>query len=75
MDATAGSLIAASDYVWARLTGVADAEYFWERVAGCWSLRQANDGRWLLDGVKRCVGAYSRSAGRAVRLRQMNRCA
>ena len=54
MDATAGSLIATFDYVWARLTarltGLTDDEYFWEPVAGCWSLRQSDDGRWLLDG-------------------------
>lgn len=54
MDATAGSLITTFDYVWtrltARLTGLTDDEYFWEPVADCWSLRQSNDGRWLLDG-------------------------
>lgn len=54
MDATAGSLITAFDYVWdrltGRLTGLTDEEYFWEPVAGCWSLRQGDDGRWQLDG-------------------------
>ena len=54
MDATASSLITAFDYVWARLTGrltgLTDEEYFWEPVAGCWSLRQDDDGRWQLDG-------------------------
>jgi DinB superfamily len=54
MDATAGSLITAFDYVWdrltGRLTGLTDEEYFWEPVAGCWSLRQGDDGRWRLDG-------------------------
>ncbi|HEY2442481.1 MAG TPA: DinB family protein [Streptosporangiaceae bacterium] len=54
MDATAGSLIAAFDYVWdrlaGRLTGLTDQEYFWEPVAGCWSLRQGDDGQWQLDG-------------------------
>jgi hypothetical protein len=33
-----------------RLDGLSDEEYFWEPVAGCWSLRQGDDGRWLLDG-------------------------
>ncbi|MGC1281418.1 MAG: DinB family protein [Streptosporangiaceae bacterium] len=54
MDATAGSLITAFDYVWdrltARLAGLTDEEYFWEPVAGCWSLRPGDDGRWRLDG-------------------------
>ena len=54
MDATAGSLIATFDYVWdrvtSRLSGLTDEEYFWEPVAGCWSLRQGGDGRWHLDG-------------------------
>lgn len=54
MDAIASSLITTFDYVWARLTGrlegLTDDEYFWEPVAGCWSLRQGSDGRWGLDG-------------------------
>ena len=54
MDAFAGSLIMSFDYVWTRLTdrlnGLTDDEYFWEPVADCWSLRQAADGRWYLDG-------------------------
>jgi hypothetical protein len=54
MDAIAGSLITTFDYVWARLTGrlagLTDEEYFWEPVAGCWSLRQGDSGRWQLDG-------------------------
>jgi hypothetical protein len=32
-----------------RLAGMCDDEYFWEPVAGCWSLR-LRDGRWQLDG-------------------------
>ncbi len=47
MDVIAGSLITIFDYVWARLTGrlsgLTDDEYFWEPVAGCWSLRQGDD--------------------------------
>jgi hypothetical protein len=54
MDTTADSLITAFDYVWDRLTGrlggLTDEEYFWEPVAGCWSLRQDDQGRWQLDG-------------------------
>jgi DinB superfamily len=54
MDAIAGSLITTFDYVWDRLTGrlggLTDDEYFWEPVAGCWSLRRGEDGRWHLDG-------------------------
>jgi hypothetical protein len=54
MEGIAGSLITAFDYVWGRLTGrlagLSDDEYFWEPVAGCWSLRQGGDGRWHLDG-------------------------
>jgi hypothetical protein len=54
MDTTSGSLITAFDYVWdrltSRLTGLTDEEYFWEPVAGCWSLRQNDQGRWQLDG-------------------------
>ncbi|MFZ0170402.1 MAG: DinB family protein [Acidimicrobiales bacterium] len=51
---TATSLITTFDYVWdrlmTRLAGLSDAEYLWEPVAGCWSLRQGSDGRWRLDG-------------------------
>ncbi len=54
MDTTADSLLTAFDYVWdrlgGRLTGLTDEEYFWEPVAGCWSLRRSDQGRWLLDG-------------------------
>jgi len=54
MDATAASMITAFDYVWdrlaGRLAGLTDDEYFWEPVAGCWSLRRGDDGRWRLDG-------------------------
>ena len=54
MGEVAASLIMTFDYVWARLAGrlggLTDDEYFWEPVAGCWSLRQGGDGRWHLDG-------------------------
>jgi len=51
---TAQSIITTFDYVWdrlsSRLADLSDDEYFWEPVAGCWSLRQGDDGRWRLDG-------------------------
>ena len=54
MDNIAGSVLTAFDYVWDRVTGrlggLTDEEYFWEPVAGCWSLRQDEQGRWRLDG-------------------------
>ena len=54
MQVTAPSVTRTFDYVWdrllARIDGLGDDEYFWEPVAGCWSLRQMSDGRWLLDG-------------------------
>jgi hypothetical protein len=54
MDDIARSLITAFDYVWERLAdrlgGLTDEEYFWEPVAGCWSLRPDGLGRWRLDG-------------------------
>jgi hypothetical protein len=54
MDTVTDSLITAFDYVWdrlaSRLSGLTDEEYFWEPVAGCWSLRQDDQGRWHLDG-------------------------
>jgi hypothetical protein len=54
MQTAAPSLTRTFDYVWdrllARIDGLGDGEYFWEPVAGCWSLRQVSDGRWLLDG-------------------------
>jgi DinB superfamily len=54
MDVIAGSLLTAFDHVWDRLTGrlggLTDEEYFWEPVAGCWSLRRDDAGRWRLDG-------------------------
>src|SRR3954467_12148787 len=33
-----------------RLEGLTDEEYFWEPVAGCWTIRPADDGRFLCDG-------------------------
>ncbi len=48
------SLTKAFDYVWVRflgrLEGLGDAEYFWEPVPGCWSVRQGTGGRWAMDG-------------------------
>jgi hypothetical protein len=51
---TAHSIVTTFDHVWdrlsSRLAGLSNEEYFWEPVAGCWSLRQGDDGRWRLDG-------------------------
>jgi hypothetical protein len=48
------STLIAFDHVWDRfndrLEGRDDDEYFWEPVAGCWSLRRQTDGSWALDG-------------------------
>jgi DinB superfamily len=43
------------DFYWSvhlrpRLDGLTDEEYFWEPVAGCWSLRPGPDGRYRPDG-------------------------
>jgi hypothetical protein len=48
------SVLGVFDHVYGRLVtrleGLSDDEYLWEPVAGCWSLRPAEDGRWRLDG-------------------------
>jgi hypothetical protein len=36
--------------LWPRLQGLTDAEYLWEPVPGCWSVRQQADGTYQLDG-------------------------
>ncbi|MCW2904651.1 MAG: hypothetical protein JWO67_6916, partial [Streptosporangiaceae bacterium] len=50
----ANSLATAFDQAWdrfvSRLDGLGDDEYFWEPAPGCWSVRQGDDGRWLIDG-------------------------
>lgn len=47
-------MVSTFDSVWnrltARLSGLADEEYFWEPVSGCWSLRPGPDRTWPLDG-------------------------
>ncbi|TCP56153.1 DinB family protein [Tamaricihabitans halophyticus] len=35
--------------LWPRLAGLTDAEYFWEPVADCWSIRAQPDGTYLID--------------------------
>jgi hypothetical protein len=48
------SICAAFDYAWTRFTGrlegLEDAEYLWEPVPGCWSLREDSQGRWRIEG-------------------------
>ena len=45
------------DRVWARLrerlTGLTQAEYLWEPVAGMWSVRENADGVWRVERVVR----------------------
>jgi len=58
---TAGSsLVTAFDFVWDRFTtrleGLTDAEYFWEPVRDCWTIRPDSTGRWVLDGAD--LGPY-----------------
>jgi hypothetical protein len=58
------SLCTAFDGVWARFTGrlegLDDAEYLWEPVDGCWSIREGADRRWRMDGVGAGVPAPAR---------------
>jgi hypothetical protein len=39
-------------HLWPRMRGLTDEEYFWEPVAGCWSLRRGDDGRYVLDAAQ-----------------------
>jgi hypothetical protein len=36
-------------YLWPRLQGLTDDEYFWEPVAGCWTVRPSAGGRFVAD--------------------------
>jgi hypothetical protein len=47
-DDVAGLIEYARDRLLARLEGLLDDEYFWEPVAGCWSVRE-RDGDWHVD--------------------------
>ncbi len=46
-------LTVAMDEAWEtlhdRLEGLADQEFFWEPVPGCWTVHQDKDGRWIVD--------------------------
>ena len=35
-----------------RLVGLSDAEYFWEPVEHCWTVRRNSDGRYVMDGMR-----------------------
>ncbi|MEV2274939.1 DinB family protein [Nocardiopsis sp. NPDC049922] len=37
--------------LWPRLDGLTDAEYLWEPVPGCWTVRRRPDGRYAPDGA------------------------
>jgi len=58
MEVDWGQLIVAQlEFYWdvhlrPRLDGLTDAEYFWEPVEGCWSLRQRADGNYTLDSQR-----------------------
>lgn len=50
-------LVGLSEYVFTarirpRLTGMTDDEYFWEPVAGCWSLRPDTEGVFRADAAR-----------------------
>ncbi|CAM03489.1 DinB family protein [Saccharopolyspora erythraea NRRL 2338] len=36
-------------HLWPRLDGLTDDEYFWEPVEGCWSVREQDDGTFVID--------------------------
>ena len=38
-------------HLWPRLQGLTDAEYFWEPVAGCWTVRRDATGRFVADAA------------------------
>lgn len=42
-------LAAAYDLIRGRIEGLTDEEFWWEPVAGCWTVRQGADGRWSAD--------------------------
>jgi len=50
---TRDSLIGVFDFAWdrlgSRLKGLGDAEYLWEPVADCWSIRMSDSGTWIMD--------------------------
>jgi len=50
-----GLLLAQMDEVygrlWQRLEGLTDQEYFWEPVAGCWTIHRDESGAWIHDYV------------------------
>ncbi|HYU82566.1 MAG TPA: DinB family protein [Candidatus Polarisedimenticolia bacterium] len=39
----------AYDSIRERVEGLTDDEFFWEPVAGCWTVRRRDDGRWAVD--------------------------
>ena len=44
-----GQLQDAYDEIRACVERLTDDEFFWEPVAGCWSVRRRDDGRWSVD--------------------------
>ena len=53
MSETRDSLIGVFDFAWdrleSRLKGLGEAEYLWEPVVNCWSIRQSDSGKWTMD--------------------------
>jgi hypothetical protein len=49
-------LVSLSDFIWqrtrSRLNGLSDEEYFWEPVAGCWTIRDTGATVFYADGVR-----------------------
>lgn len=43
------AMVAGARRLVTRLEGMTDAEYLWEPVPGCWSVRPAADGSWRAD--------------------------
>ena len=50
----AASIVGVFEYVHerfsARLEGLTDGELMWEPVPGCWTVREGDDGTWVMDG-------------------------
>lgn len=55
MPANRAQLLSQLEFRWevmtrTRLKGLTDEEYFWEPAPGCWSVRQVDDGRHVVEG-------------------------
>lgn len=63
MDVVRDQLVSAIQYFWGefrpQLRGLTDAEYRWEPVSGCPTIRQRADGSWTVDHQFPIMGAAS----------------